>query len=277
MTTPIRILTLVPEAVSARGCLDVALAAALVVDADIEVFHVKVDPDKLRNGDEEAAIQHMRASREGTAEERAQAVRAIFEGWRTALSPQLVERVTWREAVGSEERNVAEETRHFDLIVLPRAHNLDGGDAHHAAFRRSHRPLLYVPDRAGPIGPGAFGRHMAIAWKPTSQAQRAVEGAAAWLRHAEQVTAIMVAADLQHAGWEELERLAHQLGIDVSPSLIRPSDRPLNEQLLTAIHELAADAAVLGAYQHADLIEWVLPSTTRFILAHADLPLFLAH
>jgi nucleotide-binding universal stress UspA family protein len=274
---PIRILALVPEAVSARGCLDVASAAALAVDADIEVFHVKVDPDKLRNGDEEAAIQHMRASREGTAEERAEAVRATFELWRAGLSPQIADRTTWREAVGAEERNVAEETRHFDLIVLPRAHNLDGGDAHHAAFRRSHRPLLYVPDSAGPIDPQTFARHMAIAWKPTSQARRAVEGAAAWLRQADQVTAIMVAADLQQGGWEELERLSHQLGVDVSPLLITPNDRPLNEQLLTAIHEVAADTAVLGAYQHTDVIEWVLPSTTRFILAHAELPLFLAH
>lgn len=171
---------------------------------------------------------------------------------------------------------MVKEAHYADLVVLPRPHNLDGGDANHAAFRLSHRPLLFVPDRA-PTSGAAFARHMLIAWKPTAQAQRAVEGAAVWLRQADRVSAVMVASDYVHAGWGDLERLMRQLGFSAGPALVQPSGSEVGAQILDSMHRLGADAAVLGAYRHVDVVEWVLPSTTRHMLAHADLPLFMAH
>ena len=273
---PMTILTLLPEAVTARRCLDVAWAAASAAGAAIEAFHVKVDPAKLVTADEEVALQRMRARREGTAEARAEAVRTIYAAWLASLPPASADQVSWREVVGAEEASVAKEARHVDLVVLPRPHNLDGGDAHHAAFRLSHRPLLFVPDHTPAPGAG-FAQHVLIAWKSTAQAQRAVEGAAIWLRRAERVSAVMVAPDLDHAGWEDLDRLARQLGFTPEPILVEPKAAEVGEQLLDSIHGLRADAAVLGAYRYMDVVEWVLPSTTRYMLAHADLPLFMAH
>jgi nucleotide-binding universal stress UspA family protein len=273
---PMTILALLPEAVTARRCLDIAWAAASAVNAAMEAFHVKVDPAKVWTSDEERALQGLRAHREGTAEARAAAVRSIYAAWREQLRPDAAERVTWREVVGAEEASVAKETRHADLVVLPRPHNLDGGDANHAAFRMSHRPLLFVPDSTCPPGAG-FARHILIAWKPTPQAQRAVEGAAVWLRQAERVSAVMVAPDLEHAGWEDLERLMRQLGFAAEPILVAPTAGEVGAQILESVHGLRADAVVLGAYRHVDVVEWVLPSTTRYMLAHADLPLFMAH
>lgn len=275
MSAPMRIVALAPEALTARRCMESAWAATDPVGAQLEVFHVKVDPDKLRNGDEEVALQRMRVRKEGTAEARAQAVRAIYAAWRAELSAEAAARVSWREAVGPEETSVVEETRHFDLVVLPRPHNLDSGDAQHAAFRMSHRPLLFVPDRVEPHA--AFAAHMVIGWKPTAQAHRAVEGAAVWLRRAQRVSTVMVAQDLDRGGSEAFERLARQLGVEADLVRIEPNDEGVDVQLLAAIHSLQADAAVLGAYQHTDIVEWVVPSTTRFMLAHADLPLFMAH
>lgn len=275
MTAPMRIVALAPEALTARRCMETAWAAANPVGAQLEVFHVNVDPAKLRNGDEEVALQRLRVRQEGTAEARAAAVRAIYATWRAELSDEAAARVSWREAVGPEEASVVEETRHFDLVVLPRPHNLDSADAQHAAFRMSHRPLLFVPDRIEPHA--GFAATMVIGWKPTAQAHRAVEGAAVWLRRAQRVSAVMVAPDPERGGSEAIERLARQLGVEIALELIEPNEHGINEQLLDAIHKRGADAAVLGAYQHVDVVEWVVPSTTRFMLAHADLPLFMAH
>lgn len=275
MTAPMRIVALTPEALTARRCLETAWAAANAVSAELEVFHVKVDPAKLRNGDEEVALQRMRVRQEGTAEARAQAVRAVYAAWRDDLPAEAAARVSWREAIGPEEASVVAETRHFDLVALPRPHNLDGNDAQHAAFRMSHRPLLFVPDRIE--AHGAFAATMVIGWKPTAQAHRAVEGAGAWLRRADRVSAVMVASDMERGGAEAMERLARQLGVEVALVLVEPNEHGVDAQLLDTIHKLGADAAVLGAYQHTDVVEWVMHSTTRFMLAHADLPLFMAH
>jgi nucleotide-binding universal stress UspA family protein len=271
-----KILALVPEAVTARRCLETAYSAAEIANADVEVFHVKVDPEHLRTGDDEVALQHLRIRREGTAAARAAAVRTVYDVWRAHLPEHVADRVTWREAVGAEEAAVAAEAKGFDLLVLPRPHNLDGGDANHAAFRRSHRPLLVAPDR-GAGEAGGFGRHIAIAWKPGAHTQRAVEGAAVWLRAAQQVSALMIAPDADRGGWAEFERLARQLGVTAKAVLIAPDRRRAAEVLVSAIHHLGADCAVVGAYRYADVVEWILPSTTRFVLDHARIPLFMAH
>lgn len=271
-----KILALVPEAVTAHRCLETALSAAEIASAEIEVFHVMVDPDHLRTGDDEVALQHLRIHREGTARARAEAVRTVYEVWRNHLPAGAAERVSWREVVGAEEAAVAAEAHGFDLLVLPRPHNLDGGDAHHAAFRKAHRPLLVAPDR-GSAAPGGLGRHIAVAWKPGAHTQRAVEGAAVWLRAAARVSAVMVAPDADRGGWAEFDRLARQLGVTAQPVLIPPDRRREAEVLVSAIHQLQADCAVVGAYRHSDVVEWILPSTTRYVLDHARMPLFMAH
>ena len=115
---------------------------------------------------------------------------------------------------------------------------------------------------------------MVIGWKPAAQAHLAVEGAAVWLRRAKRVSAVMVAQDPERGWSEAIERLARQLGVDLTLVLIEPNDDGVDVQLLQATHKQGANAAVLGAYQHTEVVEWVVPSTTRFMLAHADLPLF---
>jgi nucleotide-binding universal stress UspA family protein len=246
------------------------------VNADIEVFHVTVDADRLIAAPEEIAIQHLRDRDEGTAEARAAAVRTIYREWRAGLPEPTVRRVAWREMDAAEEAAVTAEATSFDLIVLPRTHNMDSGDGHHAAVRQSHRPLLVAPDQAIPY-PVDFARSIAIAWKPGVNTQRAVEGSAAWLRSASSVRAIMVAPNLDQGGWPELERLTRQLGFEVAPVLIPPDSASVAEHILRAVDDLHAGCIVLGSYRHSDLIEWALPSTTRFILNHAKVPLFMAH
>ena len=274
MSNPLQILALVPEARTAQRCLEVAWAAATVPAAEIEVLHVKVDPAQLVAADDEVAIQGLRVRQEGTAGARAAAVKSIVDTWIRTLARRDQSRVRWREIVGQEEPSVTDESHAADLIVVPAPHNLDGGDASHAAFRKSHRPLLFVPDVATA---DHFGRHIAIAWKATPQAQRAVQGAAVWLRRASRVSLIMVADGGGRSDWPGAERLLRQVGVSTEPVIAPAAGKPVGERLLATAHELGANALVMGAYRHADVVEWVLPSTTRYVLRHADLPLFLAN
>ena len=49
------------------------------------------------------------------------------------------------------------------------------------------------------------------------------------------------------------------------------------ETLLSEAHELDADLLVMGAYAHSPLREMVFGGVTRFMLAHADLPILMRH
>jgi hypothetical protein len=274
---PLRVIAIVAEAVTSRSCLDAALAAAAADDtAEIEAFHVKVDPDKIIVAPEEISIQQMRVRMEGTAEARAAAVRAIYQAWHQRLPPEIAARTSWKEVVGTEQASVAREAKSADLLVTGRPHNLDGGGALIAATFESHRPLL-VPPEWMPARVDGFGRHMAVAWKPEARAHRAIEGAGLWLRRAERVSLIMIAKDLESGGWPEAERLARMIGFKPEPHLIAPRGGEVGEQLLDAVKALRADAMVLGAHRHNSMIIWAFPSTTRYLIKHTRIPLFLAH
>jgi nucleotide-binding universal stress UspA family protein len=49
------------------------------------------------------------------------------------------------------------------------------------------------------------------------------------------------------------------------------------EALLARAHVVGADMLVMGAYTHSAWRELVLGGVTRYMLAHADLPVFMRH
>jgi nucleotide-binding universal stress UspA family protein len=271
-----RILAILAEAQSARACLEGAWAAAQVEPtAVIEALHVKVDPDKIVEAPEEAAIQRLRARGEGTAEDRARAVRSVFDHW-IGMHTEAAARMQWVEIVGTEQDVVLREAKTANLTVLARPHDLDAHDAMHALVYDADRPLL-VPSDWRTDGSGGFAAHMAIAWKSTPQARQAVEGAAPWLRAAEKVTVISV-TERDNRDVFEIDTLMRDLGVAVGHVSV-PAQKgvELANQILNTVRDVRADALVIGAYRHSEIIEWALGSTTKELLAKAEIPLFLAH
>jgi len=272
-----RILAVLAEAVTARACLDGALAAARVEpDAQIEALHVKVDPDKLIEAPEEIAIQRLRERYEGTSEDRAIAVRTAFDQWASAQSPADNARVHWREETGAETDKVLCESEAATLLVLARPHDLDAHDAMHAILFSTTRPLLIPPDWSAAKDGGLNG-HILIAWKPTHQARQAVEGAAPWLRRAAKVTVLIIDESATPDSLVEIDALTRELNISAVNMVVPPESGDPAAQILKVAQDVKADALVMGAYRHSDVIEWALGGTTRNVLAKAEIPLFLAH
>ena len=273
----LKILAVLAEAATAKGCLDGALAAARIQPgARIEAFHVKVDPNRLAGAPEEIAIQRLRELEEGTADQRASAVRAIFDRWLGAQSALDVEHIHWREEIGAEAEKVLEEARLADLLVMARPHDMDAHDAMHAILFSTALPLL-VPADWSPLTNESLGGHIVIAWKSTPQAKRAVECAAPWLRKASRVTILAIARTAEEARLKEAQDLLDGLGIAGEQLFLLTEKIDLAEQILQIAHQLRANVLVMGAYRHNKLIEWALGGTTRHILSKADMPVFLAH
>lgn len=273
-----RILALVPEASCVRACLDAAASAARSQNgAHVVALHVRVEPLELLTSDEEVAIQLMRDSREGTAQNRADETREEVKSWAQTVFPELSDIVTYEEVVGGEEEEVVRASRTADLLVMARPHNLDGHDAFHASVFLSRKSLLLAPaDWAAGAGP-RIERHVLVAWKQCGQAVRAVDGALPWLRKADKVTVLTVEKEGQHVDPARLLESLSREGIKAERISAQPIDGRTSARILATADEIDASLIVMGAYRFGSLIEWALGATTQRTIAQAKIPLMLAH
>ncbi|URW74872.1 universal stress protein [Sphingomonas donggukensis] len=266
---PHRLLAVLTDPATTIACLDAAaLAAPALPGCAIEALHVDVDPDRIVAAPEEIDFQRLRDAREGTATERAEAVRAAVERWQRD-HPETP--VGWRCEVGQQEEMVSARSKSADLIVLARGHDMDSGDALHAAIFGTDVPALLMP----PAVAASSLSHIAIAWSGSDASGRAVAGAMPWLARAVRVTVIAIGE-----GSDAARDLAGDLGlggIHAEIHAVPRGDGELGARIVGEAHAVGADALVAGAYRHNAMVEWLLGGTTRHLLSAADLPLFLAH
>lgn len=171
---------------------------------------------------------------------------------------------------------------HADLLVLGQHDPGDAGtgvppDFPESVVLGSGRPALVVPYAATRR---ATGGCVAIAWKETREAARAVTAAMPLLQRAGRVHVL---------AWEEeppLEVTGHRLDLDgylrlhgVEPTWHRGGRVPqrFGEILLSQVSDLGADLLVMGCYGHSRAREWVLGGATRTILRSMTLPVLMAH
>jgi len=258
---------------TARTGLDAALVAmAVAPDSRIEAFHARVTPESLIMPSEEVMTPTRRRELDAMSSARSLALQHAVSNWAAAV-PAGQTIVQWHETEGeSVDAVVASRARTADLIVLVRPAELEGSAALHAAIFESGRLLLLVP----PVddNPAAFGRHMAIAWKVSEPATRAVTAAIPWLRRAERVSVLTVG---EHPAFDDIQNLLGGYGITAQPLAIERGDLNVGERLLCETQAIGADCLVMGAYHHHPVGEILFGGVTRHILRRASLPVFMKH
>jgi nucleotide-binding universal stress UspA family protein len=167
------------------------------------------------------------------------------------------------------------EARYHDLTVM-------GRDEEFAPERivnvlmRSGRPLLLAPEKPENV----IGRKVAIAWKATAEAARALTAASRILQRAENVTIISVSENkAEDDARFSAEHLAKQLswqGPQPQVRVCHSSKAKTSQALLDMAYACDADLLVMGAYGHSRMKEFIFGGVTRDLLAACPLPLFLA-
>jgi nucleotide-binding universal stress UspA family protein len=180
----------------------------------------------------------------------------------------------WHVETGEEPRWMATYGVAADLIVAPRATGDDGvaGATLEAVLLESGRPILIPPAAAMP----AKFERIAIAWKPTPQAARAVVAAMPFLAQAKEVFVITVEEGAE--GHDDADRLVGTLawhGLKATAQSLKPG--PDGAAALLAAAGERADLVVMGGYGHSRLREWVFGGFTELVLAGAPLPVLIAH
>ncbi len=270
-----KILAILPEAKTVAAALDTAEAAAACIEqASIEALHVMVDPDQMFASPEEIDLQYLRAAREGSAGQRAEATRVAFSAW-VDRHPGAPVSPEWKRIAGMELENICAEAKAFDLLVVPRGFNADGADAMYTVFYCARRPFIVAP-RTRPPG---WGPHLTdcivIAWNGTAACRRAVQAARPWLMHSTRTIVLLIAE-----GADDARELVSDLagsGIAVAVETVARDSEKLGDQIVTRARALGATLLVMGAHRHNAWVEWVTGHTTNQALRHEDITFFMAH
>ena len=181
----------------------------------------------------------------------------------------------WRAETGDEVRLMRMHGMAADLIVAGRGteHDENARAVLEAALLETGRPLL-IPSAAASAP--LFGGTVAIAWKPTPQAARAVAAAIPFIKRAENAVVLTVEDGNTYEDAENLVRYLAWHGCSASVKILRPDRRKPVETLLAAAKEKAR-LLVMGGYGHNRLREWVFGGFTQRVLADAPLPVLMAH
>ena len=267
-----------------------ALRVARAWSGHLEFLHVRADIDKIimsvaaadtvGSGGGIATIMGVLERDIVTRQEKADgAVRAFCLREHIALDePSGGDRVSaeWQMETGDEASLLAAHGRVADLLVVGRVRD---GQAPamavlEAALLQTGRPMLIASAKPLQVEGGS----VAIAWKDTREAARAVASALPFIQKAARVIILSVAEDAKSTE-KSSSRLAHVLhwhNRETSVRHLAAGGRPPVETLLEGAEACGATLLVMGGYSRSRMQEVLFGGFTRRILTEAPLPVLMA-
>jgi len=271
------ILALIDGGPLSDATLEAGFLVAEQFDAHLEVLHVRADPATMTSivgggisgtAIVEPAMQAMQRVVEG----RAQRARAAFD--RIAAKAGAI--ATWRQETGNEPVVLAGAARLSDLTVIgrPDATSDDQLPASlDSALFDTGRPVLVAP----PIPLSTIGRRIAIAWNGSPKASRAVAAALPFLEKAETISVLTVPAGKRGSSGDALAAYLDLHGVKATVESVDPQGKSIGKAMLEHAQSRGVDLLVMGAWGHSRIREMILGGVTREVLAHATLPVLMAH
>ena len=262
-----------------------ALLAARMADAHLQFLHVRVSVmDMLvamsTSAGSAAVVQEAVDDLEKEAGAQEDRARAAVDAFRAANGIAAAGPGVSAEFIvetGPAGEWLAEHGRFADLIVAGRPG--EGGELAleqlEAALMDTGRPLLIAPAHA----PAALAETVAIAWKDTPEAARAVSDALPFIRQAQRVLILAVSEGEEepHESCNRLKKALSWHNTSTELRLLTRGSEPAVETLLSVAHEEGAGLLVMGGYSHSRLREIVFGGFTKRILREAELPVLMAH
>ncbi len=261
--------------------LETALLLARRFDSYIEGFALRPAIDNFVAMDPISGMA-MATVKQRDAESATQA-QGLFEGFMQAnqlprsLEPKAALSWNWFDAAPDGDDFVGSYGRVFDAIVLGRPGDDPQGPRMitlEAALFESGRPVLIAPSAP----PRRMGENVMIAWNCSTEQARATAFAMPLLRHAAKVTVLTVeGGTVPGPSGAQMARSLQLNGIPAEAITLKPERRSAGEVILARAQELGCDLLIKGAYTQSRLRQMIFGGTTRHILAHAALPVLMAH
>lgn len=175
----------------------------------------------------------------------------------------------------------ADETLHqarlHDLAIVARVPELASDRLDHLVMAAG-KPIVIAPAKP----PKTVGDTVAIAWKDSPEAARAVTAALPILMQARRVVVIAISEtgtgrDAGHASADGLLALLQRHGIAAQLRAISAPTAFVAEKIKEIAYDAEADLIVMGAYGHSRMREVILGGTTHTMLADCDIAVLMVH
>jgi nucleotide-binding universal stress UspA family protein len=188
----------------------------------------------------------------------------------------------WRSALALPTELVVQEAGGADLLIVGATHHPVLRDPYRmvdpgAVLLRAGRPILLVPPAVASLS----GKRIAIAWKDTREARRAVSDALPFLEQADSVAVVEFGDDAdpsaaEHGQADLLNFLARH-GVRGTGARTMAIAGTVGESLFRLIRDEAVDLIVAGGYGHSRLGEAVFGGLTRDLLTGSPVCCLLSH
>lgn len=271
---------------SDRTVLEAAVAAARIDGGHIQCLHTRIDAVETAavlgltapRVDLHSTLQAISKQEEERSRHARQAVDEIRKRHAIVLGDAPAENapisIAWREDE-SFFNETLHEARYHDLTVMARDEELSS-EGLLSVLMQSGRPLLIAPEKPVEV----FGKKVAIAWKATAEAARALTAASFILSRAEKVVILSVSEDKAGDDSDRFsaEHLARQLAWQGIAAEVRMRYSPMvstSRALLDMAYDGDADLLVMGAFGHNRMREFIFGGVTRDLLAASALPVFM--
>jgi nucleotide-binding universal stress UspA family protein len=185
--------------------------------------------------------------------------------------------VEWRSGLDFPSDYIAREARAADLLVIGRQfgsedlfRSLDPGKL----ILKAGRPVLLVPSEVTSFS----GKRIAISWKDTREARRAVVDSLPFLEMAERVTIVEVCKDEFASKIDDVAIFLSRHRVNVTSQRLQPiRDMSTTQCLLQFIRNEDFDLVIAGAYGHTRLGEWIFGGVTRALLRESPICCLFSH
>jgi nucleotide-binding universal stress UspA family protein len=183
----------------------------------------------------------------------------------------------WPRTESADDAFLGSYGRVFDLIMLGRP----GRDAENprmapleAALFESGRPALIVPRTP----PKSIGRNILVSWNGSTEQAHTNAYALPLLKGAETVTVLTVEGGTTPGpSCEQATEHLRRNGVNATAVTVAAGSRTPGEVILEQAASLGCDLLVKSAYTQSRLRQMIFGGATRHILAHANLPVLMAH
>ncbi len=181
---------------------------------------------------------------------------------------------SWKEAK-SFFNETLDEARYHDLIILGRDEELSP-DRIKSILMQCGRPLILAPPKPATT----LGRHIAIAWKMSAEAARAMTTASSLIAKAERISILTVSEGRAYDERDRVsaDRLAAELrwrGIRAEVQLEYSPSVSTTKAIQNMAYSRDADLVIMGAYGHSRLREYILGGVTEDMLESCAIPVFM--
>jgi len=273
--------------------LQSALQLAETFDAHIDCIHVR--PDANANAlpmtgyvmGLSVLTPDLYEYFEDNARKSAEKARRTFEEFSARTDSAVVDQpllsrrvsVSFSEVEGDLVPMIVEHAKMHELVVLLRDPNFFGFNEYTVGdiLVGCGRPVLLPADEPQTT----CGRHVAIAWKATAEAARAITAAMPILEKAERIS--ILSAEEESTNIEKAAASVRNLVSELGWHGLVPEIRHLHrspDSADTTLREAqicGADLLVMGAYGHSRARELFFGGFTRCVLRSAPLTAFLVH